>query len=391
MLGPMVVIGYLSVRVFNPFLWAKETQAPEIPTVELQDDAYLTVSINPLPTLTTGSADNTTQHETLPSATEGPCILNSIFAADPSDVIVFPGAPPMVKLTNLTAACNGSIIEVYEFVTMLVADVPKFFPNSAFVSTNKTSSSPVAPESANHNASLGVKIPFPEWTDLNTSSPSWHLTKVFQGAYQDKKLKSFVELAGRNFYLLGSLLNKVMSPLLILLPKGSSPTPLILISLTVITGIYSQTREERRQLVIGHAPLIARSEWLQYLALFFGGGIASIKIAIGAKPEAGPQAQQSIFFSVDEVQAVVQTMRTLVLFIEGLPVTSGHQDDDQGGDDDDRDGDGDFVDLFQTPFQLQDGISSHIDANGMLLTKYYAGGCLSGTFDRILGDRKSVV
>ncbi|KAJ9612220.1 hypothetical protein H2200_003817 [Cladophialophora chaetospira] len=407
--GAAVVLGtYLTYKYLNSPQWAHEKQELEIPKVETHEDFSPTASINPRPTATLGTANNTTQDELLTLPTREPCITNTVFASDPSDVIIpYHGAPPMVKLTNLTATCNGTVIETYDFVTILVADIPKFFQNSDIVDEDKKSLLPAAAEPVYPNISLGVNIPEPESSALSQPSVLWQLTEDFRNGYQDSKLKPFVESARRKLYIFRFLLGKTLGHFVSLLPTGCLMGA-IMTGIPLIVRTWPGTRRVRRRLFVRCVSPIARSDllerhqflvaivssiarwnWLQRVNWMFREGIKVVDEVMDEAVEDGPQVQQPVVLSAVEVQTIIGNFRDLVSLVERLSVRNGGQPGDQGDDDDDDDDDddvdGSFVDTFEFPAQLQSGMPPHVNTNDVLPARYYNGGTQSRNTKHISG------
>ncbi len=375
-LGTLGSLCFYVLKVRNPLVGRPEADPSKLHTQE--EDFYPAVSTAHLPLLTAGSTHNFSQYGLLPSATDGTCTFSTEVLGDLSEaIILFPGAPPMVRRTTITADCNGTVIGTRQYV--LVTDIPRYFPAAPVVQPSETSTA--AAETCYPNISLGDDPPASEPPALTESSSKLFWQRIME-VYQNSKLEVFVDFAGRQLYNFGRLLNQPLSLVLQYLPGENSPMPLILLAFTLGLGIWFRTQRERAKMPARLSHLVSGSPTLESLVGFIRGAqpTEATGLAIKAAPEAGPQADPSIVMPmpVADGEDIRDTMACLVSTLENRNgrVISGHQDDDDqdDNDNDDHDDRGNFVATSEHPFQLN--IPANFNINDMLPAKNYDGGRL---------------
>ena len=115
-------------------------------------------------------------------------------------------------------------------------DAPAPTPTSTVKNTIRSTAS---------NVSLGINICKPDSPALYTTFSDWHLAPIFMNAYQDSKMKPFVEFARRKFLVFRNFLDKALAPLWRCLPTNPLFVPTIVVSIALAKMLW-RTRSLRR-------------------------------------------------------------------------------------------------------------------------------------------------
>ena len=207
------------------------------------------VSTSPSSVVAAGHPNSTATEFELssPPASVVPHIVHTFFETNASGIAAqFPGSPAMTELTRITSFSNGTLISTEEFVAFRVPDVPEVIKNfSAAAASNIP------------KVTLGNNIPKPGLPLPNDVS-SWYVTELFVNAYEDSRLKPFVEAARRKVNILLSICNTFLGFLLWFVPTSKIKLMCIVVALRLASvANRRQLRRKARSYIARSAPHIA--------------------------------------------------------------------------------------------------------------------------------------
>jgi hypothetical protein len=333
---PELIVGTLSLMGCATFvglnlLRSGREYEQEVPAIgsdeEVFEDSWMR------PTTTADSTPTAAQTDLLPSLTQdAPRTFYTIFEFDPPETVaLFSGSPPVPKVIVAEIDDNGTLVGTEVIVRL--ADVEENFQDFTFPASTKTTSSVTDPTTY-PDVTLGVNIPTPDSTYLNTTSSKWALPTLFIHALQDSRLKPFVESARRKLNFFWGLRNTLFGPLIRFLPVRPQTLGFVLMGVKLLNVWRPGMTRRRRQLTVRYAPRFATI--LQRLG-WFATQERTSHLAIEAVSGAGPQVESSPVGPIDEVKAIVRTLESLASVIERQLVNIGRQEEAQADDREDVD------------------------------------------------------
>jgi hypothetical protein len=323
--GTLSLMGCATFVGFNLLRSSREYEQ-EIPAIgsdeEVFEDSWMK------PTTTADSTPTAAQTDLLPSLTQdAPRTFYTIFEFDPPETVpLFSGSPPVPKVIVAEVDDNGTLVGTEVIVRL--ADVEENFQDFTFPASTKTASSVTDPTTY-PDVTLGVNIPTPDSTHLNTTSSKWALPTLFIHALQDSRLKPFVESARRKLNFFWGLRNTLFGPLIRFLPVRPQTLGFVLMGVKLLNVWRPGMTRRRRQLSVRYAPRFATI--LQRLG-WFATQERTPQLAIEDVSGVGPQVESSPVGPIDEVKAIVRTLESLASVIERQLVNIGRQEENQADD-----------------------------------------------------------